>query len=324
MSNEMRSSNRRPLRHEYPQSVQGDLQFGAALITWQYDEIERLQLQVHALTNANKSLADRASPEPRGLQRWDFGPHDSMMVPKGDGRFVLFADVSAEPPNAHRCNDEHELVLFYGKECPVCDVLQRWMDQANAPLASETKPAARMHECTLQTADRCDNGECWCAVEPSALHAAAKAVDEAVAHSSNPEDWFEPLAALHHVLNGTTPPAVEQPHWVKRRAAQPPRADDLIDRYESWIESIAIGASDPHRGDSAYNWHRAALTVLKRLALDPETKNSAKASGTAPAQEDKGGTAEAGHPDETDASQCACAEPVTTDGHWCLSCGCKL
>jgi predicted DCC family thiol-disulfide oxidoreductase YuxK len=36
-------------------------------------------------------------------------------------------------PGVHRCDDEHAPVYYDGDDCPVCDVLGRWMSEANAP-----------------------------------------------------------------------------------------------------------------------------------------------------------------------------------------------
>lgn len=52
----------------------------------------------------------------------------------------------------------------------------------------------------------------------------------------------------------------------KHVTAEPP-VDDLLTKYEAWIETIALGQEDRQHGSSAYNWHRAALTQLRRLAV---------------------------------------------------------
>lgn len=39
------------------------------------------------------------------MQRWDFGPHDSMMVPLADGRFYVASAVDARIAELEKCGN---------------------------------------------------------------------------------------------------------------------------------------------------------------------------------------------------------------------------
>jgi hypothetical protein len=56
-----------------------------------------------------------------------------------DQNFSPMAAPSPYAPGAEStlCHDGHEPIRHFHKDCPLCEVMQRWMDEANAPLTAQ-------------------------------------------------------------------------------------------------------------------------------------------------------------------------------------------
>ena len=96
---------------------------------------------------------------------------------------------ASQPPLPKRCEDEHPPISYSGEHCPLCDALQQWISDVNAPRASKP-PLVRLcnNTCALVSTDD-DNWRCT-SCDATFIRAPAYGIQQVLEYLNDRAAWL--------------------------------------------------------------------------------------------------------------------------------------